>query len=468
MKEVEEPDDVETGARVVLVRSVMQERRFLELRRLLVKWTAPHVAELVCDLDADEQAVVFRVLPRDLAADTFEYLPLQDQEGLLQALGDQRVAAILDEMSPDDRTALLEELPGLATRRLLNLLSPEEREVARQLLGYPEESIGRLMTPDYVAIREEWDVAQVLAHIRKFGRDRETLNVLYVVDAEGHLIDDIRMREFLLVDPETKVSELMDNHFIALRAMDDQETAVGYFRKYDRVALPVTDSAGLLIGIVTIDDVLDVAEQEATEDIHKLGGTEALDEPYLTISLPMMLRKRAPWLVILLIAQMLTTAVMGYFEEEIASAIFLALFIPLIISSGGNSGSQAASLVTRALALGEVRLRDWWRIVRREFITGVGLGLILGIVGFVRVALWGIQFDLYEGHWFLVATTIGVAVFGVVLWGSLTGSALPLLLKRLGADPAASSAPFVATIVDVTGIAIYFTVAALVLRGTLL
>jgi magnesium transporter len=468
VKEVEELEEVETGARVALVRNVIQERGFIELRRLLVKWTAPQIAELVSELDADEQAVVFRVLPRDLAADTFEYLPLNDQEGLLQALGDQRVAALLDEMSPDDRTALLEELPGLATRRLLNLLSPEEREVARQLLGYPEESIGRLMTPDYVAIREEWNVAQVLTHIRRFGRDRETLNVLYVVDAEGHLIDDIRMREFLLVDPETKVSELMDSHFIALRAMDDQETAVGYFRKYDRVALPVTDSAGLLIGIVTIDDVLDVAEQEATEDIQKLGGTAALDEPYLTISLPMMLKKRAPWLVILLIAQMLTTAVMGYFEEEIASAIFLALFIPLIISSGGNSGSQAATLVTRALALGEVRLRDWWRIVRREFITGVGLGLILGIVGFIRVALWGVQFDLYEGHWFLVATTIGVAVFGVVLWGSMTGSALPLLLKRLGADPAASSAPFVATIVDVTGIAIYFTVAALVLRGSLL
>jgi magnesium transporter len=459
---------VEEREAVEQIERLIHDRRFIELHRLLVRWKPEQIAELVIDLEPNEEAIVFRLLPRDLAADTFEYLPLNLQEELLQALGDKRVAAILNEMSPDDRTALLEELPAVATKRLLNLLSPEEREVARHLLGYPEQSIGRLMTPDYVAIKEEWDVNDVLAHIRRFGRDSETLNVLYVVDEAGRLIDDIRIRELLLVAPETRVSQVLDRQFVDLRAMDDQETAVGVFRKYDRVALPVTDSAGMLIGIVTVDDVLDVAEREATEDIQKLGGSEALDEPYLTISLPRMLKKRASWLVVLLLGEMLTATAMGHFEEEIASAIVLVLFIPLIISSGGNSGSQAATLVTRALALGEVRVRDWWRVVRREFITGTGLGLILGVVGFARVAIWAQLFGLYGEYWFLVATTIGVALLGVVLWGSIAGSMLPLLLKRLGADPAASSAPFVATLVDVTGIVIYFTVAAFVLRGTLL
>jgi len=428
----------------------------------------PDLGDVMDGLPHEAEAVVFRVLPKDLAAQTFEYLPFDAQERLLKAMGDREVGAILNDMSPDDRTALLEELPGKVTKRLLNLLTPEERHVATRLLGYPEDSIGRLMTPDYVAIKPHWTVAEALAHVREFGRDSETLNVVYVTAKGGRLVDDIRMRELLLVEPETRVEALMDEQFVALLATDDQEEAVAVFRRLDRTALPVTDTGGILVGIVTVDDVLDVAEEEATEDFQMLGGTEALEEPYLDIGIPMMVRKRAVWLVVLLIGEMLTATALGFFEHEIASAVVLALFIPLIISSGGNTGSQAATLVTRAMALGEVGLRDWWRVMRRELVAGLSLGVILGTVGYLRIAVWALVFDSYGPHWSLIGLTVALSLVGVVLWGSLTGSLLPILLKRLGADPAASSAPFVATIVDVTGIVIFFSVAATLLRGTLL
>jgi magnesium transporter len=447
---------------------LIRNRAFGALREFLLGLAAPDLAELSASLPAEERAVVFRLLPRPLAAQTFEYLPLEAQESLLRALGDQQVATILDDIAPDDRTAFLEELPSEVTKRLLGLLSPGERAVARTLLGYPEDSIGRLMTPDYLDVREEWTVQEVLDHVRRYGRDSETLNVLYVVDEAGRLIDDIRMREFLLVPPDRRVAELMDREFVALRAGDDQEVAVAVFRKHDRTALAVTDSAGVLVGIVTVDDVLDVAEEEATEDFQKLGATEAFDEPYLAISLPRMIRKRAGWLVLLFLGEMLTATAMGYFEQEIARAVVLALFIPLIISSGGNSGSQAATLVIRALAVGEVSLAVWWRVVGREFLSGLALGAILGAIGFFRIVAWATVSPVYGPHALLVATTVALSLIGVVLWGTLSGSTLPLLLKRVGFDPAVSSAPFVATLVDVTGLVIYFSVASLVLRGTLL
>jgi magnesium transporter len=324
------------------------------------------------------------------------------------------------------------------------------------------------MTPHYVAVREDWTVAQVLEYIRAHGQDSETLNVIYVVDGDGQLIDDIRIREFLLTSPATLVRDLMDRRFVALKATDDQETAVRVFRAEDRSALPVTDSAGILIGIVTVDDVLDVAEAEATEDIQRFGGTEALDEPYMEIGFANMIKKRAGWLTALFLGEMLTATAMSVYEHEIARAVVLALFVPLIISSGGNSGSQASTLVIRALALGEVHIRDWWRVMRREFAAGLVLGGILGTVGFLRITLWSTFSDMYGAHWLLVALTVGIALVGVVLWGSLIGSLLPFVLRRLGFDPAASSAPFVATIVDVTGLVIYFSVAVVLLRGTLL
>src|SRR5215204_5768132 len=371
-------------------------------------------------------------------------------------------------MAPDDRTEFLEELPAEATRQLLALLTPTERAVALTLLGYPEKSVGRLMTPHYVAVREQWTVREVLDYVREHGEDSETLNVLYVVDEHHALVDDVRIREFLLNSADRRVADLMDRRFVALKATDDQATAVAAFRAYDRSALPVTDTTGMLIGIVTIDDVLDVAEAEATKDIQRIGGSEALDEPYMEIGFASMIRKRAGWLTALFLGEMLTATAMGSFEHEISKAVVLALFVPLIISSGGNSGSQASTLVIRALALGEVGVRDWWRVVRREILAGLALGTILGSIGFLRISLTSAFMEGYGPHSVLIGITVGTSLVGIVLWGTIVGSLLPFILRRLGFDPATSSAPFVATLVDVTGLVIYFSVALVVLRGTLL
>jgi magnesium transporter len=443
-------------------------RRFDLLKRRLRTGEVADVAEAIDRLSDEQEAIAFRLLDRERASDVFEHLSFDAQEHLLHSLSDADAAAVLEEMSADDRTALLEELPGRVTVRLLNLLSVEERARAVQLLGYPEDSIGRLMTPDYVRVKPAWTVAEALAHVRVYGDDSETLNVVYVTGPGGVLIDDLRIRQLLTVDPETRIEALMDRAFVALEVGDDQETAVAQFRRHDRSALPVVDGAGVLVGIVTVDDVLDVQEREATEDIQMLGAVQALDDPYLQVPIWTMVRKRGTWLVILLFGGMLTAEAMAFYEEELASAVVLAIFLPLIIASGGNSGSQAATLITRALALGEVRLSDWWRVMRREVASGTLLGLGLGLLGAARIAIWAVAFGAYGEHWPLVALTVGVSLVGVVLWGSLSGSLLPMLLKRLGADPATSSAPFIATIVDVTGIVIFFTIAALILSGTLL
>ena len=456
------------------IRNLIDARNFGALRELFREWPPADVAEVILDMPEDEQVIIFRVLPHALAADVFEYIGIEEQQNLLRAMAHEQVVGILNEMSPDDRTALLEELPSAAARQLIWLLTPEERRVAQALLGYPEGSVGRLMTPDFIQVREDWTVQQVLDYVRKYGRDSETLNVVYVVDDRGKLIDDLRMREFLLRPLDAKVSDFRDHTFVALNVTDSQQDALNIFRKYDRTALPVVDSSGVLVGIVTIDDMLDVAEKEATEDIQKFGGMEALEEPYMRIPLWRMIRKRAGWLVILFLGEMLTATAMATFQDEIARAVVLALFLPLIISSGGNSGSQASTLIVRAMALGEVTLRDWWRVAFREIRAGLSLGLILGAIGTLRVALWSIvgekyfHRELYGPHWPLVAITVGLALVGVVLWGSLSGSMLPFALRRVGADPATSSAPFVATLVDVTGLIIYFSIALVIMRGAML
>lgn len=460
------PVDLETLAERCT--ELIAERRFSDLKRILLGLDAPDVAELITELGADHEAVVFRLLPKERATGVFEHLPFEAQEGLLRSLGDKDVAVILDDMSPDDRTELLGELPGKVTKRLVNMLSPEERDVATRLLGYPEESIGRLMTPDYVQVKPFWTVREALDHVRLYGRDSETLNVVYVTEKGGRLVDDLRMRELLLIDPDARIAELMDLQFVALEAHADQEEAVAEFRKHDRTALPVVDSDGILVGIVTVDDVLDVAEAEATEDIHLLGGSSAFDEPYLSIRIGTMVKKRAPWLILLFFGQMLTATAMAGFEDALSQALVLALFVPLIISSGGNSGSQAATLIIRALTTGEATLRDWGRVVAREAAAAGIIGLILAALGFARVALGEAFGSGFGEHWALIGVTIGLSLLFVVLWGSLMGTILPMVLERLGADPAASSTPFVATLVDVTGIVLYFSVATVVLRGTLL
>ncbi|MDQ3755112.1 MAG: magnesium transporter, partial [Acidobacteriota bacterium] len=447
--------------------AVIRARDFVALRGWLKKLPPTEVAGLLEELAVEDQVIAFRILPRGVAADVFEYLPLEAQEQLLKAMAHGEIAAILNEMDPDDRTMLLEELPAAVTKQMLALLTPGERAVAVSLLGYPEGSIGRLMTPDYVRVREHWTVQQVLDHVRKHGQNSETLSMIYVVDERGVLVDDVRIREFLLAQPERPVSDLMDHRFVALQATDDEETAVSIFRREDRNALPVTDTTGVLIGIVTIDDVLDVAEEAATEDIQKIGGVEALDEPYIQVAFARMVRKRALWLIVLFLGEMLTATAMGFFEDEIERAVVLALFVPLIISSGGNSGSQAATLVIRSLALGEVTLRDWWRVMQREILSGLALGALLGVIGFLQIAIWSAFSDVYGTHPLLIGLTVGLTLVSIVLWGTLAGSMLPFLLRRLGLDPAVSSAPFIATLVDVTGLVMYFSIAALLLRGTL-
>jgi magnesium transporter len=455
------------------IKSFIDARNFGALREVFQDWAPADVAEVILDMPEDEQVIIFRVLPHALAADVFEYLDFDAQQKLLRAMAHEQVVAILNEMSPDDRTALLEELPSAAARQLIRLLTPQERQIAQSLLGYPEGSVGRLMTPDFIAVREDWTVQHVLDYIREHGQDSETLNVIYVLDEHGKLIDDIRMREFLLKPLTSSVRDLMQKNFVALNLSDSQQDALNVFRKYDRTALPVIDSRGVLVGIVTIDDMLDVAEAEATEDIQKFGGVEALDEPYMRVSFFQMVRKRAVWLVILFLGELLTATAMATYQDELAKALVLALFLPLIISSGGNSGSQASTLMIRAMALGEVKLRDWWRVMNRELQAGLVLGTILGLIGVMRVSIWALigqnyfHRQPYGPHWPLVAITVGVALVGVVLLGTLSGSMLPFILRRVGADPATSSAPFVATLVDVTGVIIYFSIAFLIMRGAI-
>lgn len=450
------------------IESLIAERKLSILKEILSDWTPADIADLIIDLPEHDKVIVFRVLAVDLATDTFEHLEFETQEELLKAIGNEEVAAILNDMSPDDRTALLEELPGTSAKRLIQLLSSEERKVSQTLLGYPENSVGRLMTPDYIAVKQDWTVAETLDYIRKNGADSETLNVIYVINEKGVLIDDIRIREIILALPEKMINNLMDENFIALNVHDDQEKAVEVFKKYDRIALPVIDNYGILIGIVTVDDVLDVAEEEATEDIQKLAAVEALEEPFPTIPILSMVRKRAVWLTILFVAQILTAVAMGFFENEISKAVVLSLFIPLVISSGGNSGSQAATLVIRAMAVGEITLSDWWLIMRREILSGLMLGCILGSIGFFQVAILTNIFHVIYSHWVLIGLTVFFSLIGIVLWGTISGSMLPFILKKLGADPATSSAPLIATLCDVTGLVIYFSVAILVLSGTLL
>lgn len=451
------------------VAALLQARDLRALRDLLCTQLAADIADLIKEHSDEEKAVIFRILPRELATDTFEYLDFDKQKSLLNALGDGRVAIILNDMSPDDRTALLEEFPASAAKQLVMLLNKEERQIALTLLGYPENSVGRLMNPDYIAIAEDWSVEVVLAHIRKIGQSLENINVLYVLNGDGKLIQDLRIRDIILAEPDTIIRDLLINgKVVSLLVSDDQEKAVDVFKRYDRAALPVVDSNGLMIGIITVDDVLDIAEAEATEDIQKLGAVEALEDQYIKVPIYELIQKRAGWLILLFLGEMLTASAMSFYESEIERAVILALFIPLIISSGGNSGSQAATLVIRALALGEIRPRDWKKILGRELISGIVLGGMLGLIGFIRIAVLSHFYPMYGQHSYLLGLTVGLSLILVVLWGVITGAMLPLILKRAGLDPATSSAPFVATLVDVTGLVIYFSVAALFLKGTLL
>jgi magnesium transporter len=455
----------------VLLQKLIRERSWKLVKEELNSLEPVYIAELIEELPKTDRIVAFRLLPRQLSIETFAHLSHNDQEAIIEGLAANiaQVTHLLNDLDPDDRTAFFEELPGEVSQRLVQMLSAEEREISTQLLGYPKYSIGRLMTPEYVAVRPSFTVQQALDHIRKFGRDSETLNVIYVVDNHWKLLDDLRIKEIILASPEQNIADLCDNRYVSLNAHDDQEIAVKMFQDHDRIALPVTDTGGVLVGIVTVDDVMDVAEEEHTEDFQKFGGTEGLDVSYTRTPLLEMVKKRAWWLVILFVSEMLTASAMGHFEDEIAKAVVLALFVPLIISSGGNSGSQAASLIIRSLALGELQVKSWCYVLGKELRSGLLLGAILGLIGFIRILLWQ-QTGIYDygEYWLWIGASVSVSLIFVVLWGTTAGAMIPCLLKKLGLDPATASAPFVATLVDVTGLIIYFSVASLMLSGRLL
>lgn len=448
--------------------SILNTRNFAALPNRVKNWPAPVIARSLEAWPADDKAAALAMLPPHIAAAVLTYLPREAQERLVDILNKVQAADLLNNMAPDDRTRLLKWIGPVKATRMAALLTPQNRAIATTLLGYPDQSVGRLMSPNYIATSQQSSVQQVLDYVRLNGQDSDTLTMVYVIDDKGTLLDDIRIRQFLLAPLTAKVADLMDYQLVALKATDPQEKAVAVFQQLDRKALPVIDEKGVLIGIVTIDDILAVAQADATKEIQKIGGSEALDEPYLKIALGRLVKKRAGWLVILFLGEMLTATAMGFFEKEIEKAVVLALFVPLIISSGGNAGSQASTLVIRALALSELKLRDWWPVMRREIMTGLALGSILGIIGFFRIVIWSMFSTIYGPHWMLVALTVGISLIGIVLWGSLCGSMLPFILRRLGFDPATSSTPFVATLVDVTGLIIYFSIGMVILRGTLL
>lgn len=447
---------------------IMRTEEKQQIRDFLDDQNISDVAELVEEFPEYDTRIIAG-MSVNRAASVFKILEISTQKKIIQELPATNTAALLNELPADDRTDFLEELEETAVRELIKLLEPDERKITLSLLGYPENSVGRLMTPDYVYVYPENTIEEVFATIRKFGKDSETINVIYVINREGELLDDIRIRDFILSDPKKKVTELMDERFIALYPEEDQETVAEVFKMNNRVALPVISQGNKLLGIVTIDDILWVASEEFGEDMQKMGGTTALDEPYIEMSIPKLYRKRIFWLIILFFGELVTISAMQQFQDEIAKVVILATFIPLIISSGGNSGSQASTLIIQAMALGELTIADWWRIMRREIISGLMLGATLCLLGISVIFCWHLfSPGTFGVHYLRIGLTVGFSLMGIVLWGSLMGSMLPLIMKRLGADPAASSTPFVATLVDVTGLLIYFSMAYLLLRGTLL
>ncbi len=453
--------------------NLMQINDAAGIRVFLNNQNISDVAILVND-NPEYEAQIMGNMFINRAAKVFKLLDFAQQKDIIKALPNFKTAELLNELPTDDRTDFFEDLPKEVIRDLIKLLEPEERKIALQSLGYPEDSVGRLMTPDYVFVYVNDSVEDVFQTIRRHARGTETIDVIYVINEQGQLVDDLRIRDIILASPDKRIEQLIDHRFVALNANADQEEAATVFKMNNRVALPVTDDYNMLLGIVTIDDMLWVADEEFSEDIQKIGGTAALNEPYLDIPFFTLIKKRVGWLIVLFIGEMLTATAMAFFSDEIEKAVVLSIFVPLIISTGGNSGSQASTLIIQALALGDIAIDDWWRVMRREIYSGIVLGGILGIVGFFRIMVWhymmqqGMIEDIYGAYWLPVGFVVGLSLVGVVLWGTLTGSMLPIFLKKCGADPAVSSAPFVATLVDVTGLLIYFSLAWVFLKGLLL
>ena len=446
------------------IRELIQQKQFAELKHVLCELDVHDVADLLGTLQGRELGVAFRLLSRNRAAEVFANLELEQQEDLLSILTSEDLAGILNAMPPDDRTSLLEDLPEQIAGRLIASLRPDEREVAEELLQYPEDSIGRLMTPEYVAVRADWTVQQVLNHIRKVAPEKETLNMLFVVDEAGKLLDEVRLEDLVLADPEATVSKIREHNPAYLLATDDREQAVEVFKKYDEVALPVVEANGVLVGIVTHDDVMDVQEEEDTEDFHKMAGVVALEEPYFATTFFEMLRKRLPWLGLLFAAEMLTVLALTRFEQNLDVRIFalIVLFMPLINATAGNAGAQMAGLVIRGLAVRELGPGDWLRILGRELTLGGTLGLCLGVMG---VAAAWVMLSLGRANppagleLLAKSAGVGISITAAVVFANLAGGMIPLLFKRIGLDPAVTSGPFLTSVMDISGVLIYFTIA---------
>jgi len=448
---------------------LIEEKDWAALKDILNDVPAVDVAELLEEIDAEVSIVIFRLLKKQKAADVFSYLSSSKGLELMNLFSAQQLSEVMSNLEPDERVALMEELPGHLTQRVMNSMKPEDRKMAQRLLGFPDESVGRLMTPRYVKVKKDWSIQKAMNHVREFGHSAETVNVIYVVDNEEHLIDDLRLNQIILADPQAPISSLMDESFEALSAFADQEDAVKMLSKYDRVAMPVVDSDGILVGIVTVDDVIDVAEEETTEDMQLMAGMDALDDYYSQTTVFEMVKKRIGWLAFLFIGQLFTTTAMGAYESVIANAVFLSLFIPMIISSGGNSGSQAATLIIRALSTDDIDMNEWLKVLWRELLSGLMLGGIMAIIGFFVILGWGyLVSDQFSQELVLSAMVVGLSLIGVVLWGNISGSMLPFVLSKMGLDPAVTSAPFVSTLSDVTGIIIYFSIAIALLEGIVL
>jgi magnesium transporter len=430
--------------------ALLETRQWEVLREAVSDWPAAEVADLILHLRKADRVLFFRALPRPAAAAAFAHLSLEEQDGLLRDLTDEETRHVLENLRPDDRTRLFEEMPGQATQRLLNLLRPDDLEQARWLLGYPEDSVGRLITPHYVAVHAEWSVADAIQHIRTHGRDSETINRIYVIDKDWRLLDDIELRRIILAPPDARVADLMDHAFASVHAAADREEAVRLIRKYDQVALPAIDSAGVLVGIVTIDDLLDVAEAEATEDFHKVASVGPIRTSLKDAAIGFLYKRRIGWLLALVFMNIFSGAGIAAFEDTIQAAVALVFFLPLLIDSGGNAGSQSATLMVRALATGDVRMADWLRLLRKE----LGVALLLGLT--MAVGVGAISFFRAPDVLVVVALTMVL----IVVWGSLIGMSLPFALTRLGQDPAAASAPLITSLADISGVLIYFSIAS--------
>ncbi len=443
------------------VSELIARRDFRALREALTGVPPADVADLLTDLPLEQAAVTFRLLPRDEAGDVFAELDADLQTDLIDQLGDIRSRQAIEALEPDDRARVLDELPTEVATRLIASLSPATRRETQAILGYDADMVGRLMTPDYVRVRPEWTVSRALDHIRKFGRDAETVHWIFVVDSKQRLVDDLMIRQLLIADPSTHISDLMDDSYQSLDAHEDREEAVRMMGRYDRTALPVIDSRGVLLGIVTHDDVADVAEEEVTEDIQKQAGMEALDKPYMQTGLLEMVKARGIWLCILLILQVATIGVLDMFQSHLEKAAILVSFIPLIISSGGNTGTQAASLLIRAISLEEIEHADWLRVIVRELRTGLILGAVLGVLAFVVVVTLNASGIVTDTRAASVGLTVGISILAIVIWGVTIGSMFPIILDRIGLDPATISSPLVATLMDVSGLVIYLACASI-------